>query len=80
MGSSPLDVPNAQITIVKFDGTNYLAWSQFALLYINGKDKEKYILDDMSIPSLKDQYRKWKTDNATVMLWFLHSMKHEFTN
>lgn len=39
MGSSPLNVPNTQITTVKFDGTNYLAQSQSALLYISVKDE-----------------------------------------
>lgn len=42
--SNPQDVPNVLITTIKFDGTNYLAWSQSTLLYINGKDKEEYIL------------------------------------
>lgn len=57
----------------------YLAWSQSALLYINGKDKE-YILVDIPISSTKDpKYRKWKTNNATVMSWLLHFMKPEFS-
>lgn len=68
MGSNPINVTNAQITTIKFDGTNYLAQSQSALLYIIGKDKEEYILDNMPIPNIKDpKYHKWKTDNATVM-------------
>lgn len=34
----------------------------------------------MTIPSITDpKYRKWKTDNATVMSWFLHSVKPEFS-
>lgn len=77
-GNNNPDIPNAKITTVKFDGTNYLAWSQSTLLYISGKDKENYILVEIVIPSVTDsKYRKWKTDNATVMSWFLHSMKSE---
>lgn len=54
---NPLIVPNAQITTIKFEGTNYLAKSQ-SIIYISGKDKE-YILKDMPIPSLKDpKYKK----------------------
>lgn len=42
---------NTQITTIKFDGTNYLAWSQLASLYISGKYKEDYLLEDMTIPN-----------------------------
>lgn len=80
VGSIPPDAPNTIINTMKFDGTNYLAWSQSALLYINDRDKEVYILEDLAIPSLKDpKYHKWKTDNATVMSWLLHSIKHEIS-
>lgn len=67
MGSNPTEVHNALITTIKFDGMNYLARSQSALLYISGKDE--YILKDMTIPSITNlKYQKLKTDNATVSL------------
>lgn len=81
MGNNPPEDPNAIIITVKFDGTNYLGWSQLALLYISGKYDEGYILEDMTIPSITDpKYRKWKTDNTIVMSWLLHSMKLEISH
>lgn len=44
VGNNPSEVPNAIITTVKFDGMNYLAWSQSTLLYVSGIDKEEYTL------------------------------------
>lgn len=68
VGSNPLEISNAMITTVKLDGTNYLSWSQSALLYISDKGKEEYILEDLTIPStMYTKYLKWKTDKVTVM-------------
>lgn len=79
-GNNTSKVPNTLITTIQFDGTNYLAWSQSALLYISGKDKKTYILDEMVIPSVTNlKYRKWKTENTTIMSWLLHSMKLEIS-
>lgn len=33
--------------MVMLDGTDYLAWSQSALLYINGKNKEEYLIENI---------------------------------
>lgn len=68
-GNNGSKVHNAIITTVRFDGTNFFAWSQFALLYISGKDKEAYILDEMVIPNITNpKYRKWKTKNAKTAI------------
>jgi len=62
---NPSESSNAQITTVKFDGTNYLAWSQPALLYISSKDEEKYLTQEMTIPNPSDPtYCKWKTEKC----------------
>jgi hypothetical protein len=58
VGNNPSKVPNAQIMTIKFDSLIYLAWFQSALFYICGKDKEEYILEDMTILNITDlKYR-----------------------
>lgn len=74
------DSSQAQITTVKFDGSNYLVWSKSVLIYIQGKDKEQYLIDEIEITEKTDpKFRKWKTKNATVMRWLLSFMKPEIS-
>lgn len=48
-----------QIRSVKFDGSNYLMWSKFVLIYIQGKDKEEYLTCEMVVPlRTNSRYRK----------------------
>lgn len=75
------DPPNLQITVVKLDGRNYLTWSQSALLCIKGKDKDKYLTGEVSVPDLDSPTcRKCKTEKAKGMSWLLHSTKPEISS
>ena len=52
---------------IKFDGHNYVLWSQVIKIYIVDKDKLGYILGD--IPQLEPTdpaFQKWRTENAVV--------------
>lgn len=70
-----------QINTVKFVGSNYLAWFKSILIYIQDKYKEEYLTGEVEIPPKGDpRYRKWKTENATVMGWLLGSMKPEISD
>jgi len=65
-----------QITTVKLDGLNYLAWSQSALLSIKSRGKMEDLNDRIQEPKPNDPtYDKWETKNSTVMSWLLHSMQ-----
>jgi hypothetical protein len=46
--------PTLQITTVKLDGLNYLAWSQFALLSIKSRGKMGYLNDRIKEPQPDD--------------------------
>jgi hypothetical protein len=68
--------PTLQITTVKLDGLNYLAWSQSALLSIKSKGKMGYLNCRIQEPKLNDPtYDKWEAKNSIVMSWLLHSMQ-----
>lgn len=65
---------------MKLDETNYLTWSKFILIYIQGKDNEDYLMGKMEAPPKNDpQYMKWKIENAMVMGWLSNSMKPEIS-
>lgn len=40
------EFPNAPITTIKFDGTNYLTWSKFVFIHIQGRDKKEYLTEE----------------------------------
>lgn len=43
------ETPNAFITTVKFDGSNYLPWFHLAQLYITGKAKLGYLTGETKL-------------------------------
>lgn len=50
------------------------------LIYIQGRDKEEYLTGEKKKPSRNDaSYRKWKTENVTVMEWLNNSMTPEIS-
>lgn len=60
--------PTLQITTVKLDGLNYLAWSQLTLLSIKSIGKMGYLNGRIQEPQPNDPaYDKWEVENSTVM-------------
>lgn len=71
-----INFPNVQITTIKLDRTNYLAWSQSAKNSLISKGKWDYVTGDIPILATSDfSYSKWRIENALVMTWLLHSMQ-----
>jgi hypothetical protein len=54
--TSHCENPTLQITTVKLDGPNYLAWSQFALLSIKSRGKMGYLNGKIQEPKLDGCY------------------------
>jgi hypothetical protein len=72
--------PTLQITTVKLDGLNYLAWSQSALLSIKSRGKMRYLNDRIQEPQPNDPASdKWETEKSTIMSWVSHSMQSEIS-
>lgn len=70
-------IPGAQVTTVKLDETNYLEWFQSTKMYIGGRSKLGYINGRVLKPADSDSqaYKKWESENLTVMSWLFNSMK-----
>ncbi|XP_057996496.1 uncharacterized protein LOC131175840 [Hevea brasiliensis] len=70
------DNPSLQISPVKLDGTNYLAWSRSCLLFIQARGLQGYITKDRKKPeSTSSTYSQWESENSLVMSWFINSMQ-----
>jgi hypothetical protein len=70
--------PTLQITTVKLDEFNYLAWSQSALLSTKSRGKMGYLNGRIQEQQPNDPtYDKWEAENSTIMSWLLHSMQPE---
>lgn len=68
------DHSSTPITTVKFDGTNYLFWSQSAHWLIFGRGKWGYITSDTPSSNSKDPtFPKWQAKDSLV-LWLVQSM------
>ena len=51
------------ITGYKLNGSNYLQWSQFVLMFIGSKDKDGYLTGEIVQPKSDDpRFRTWKTE------------------
>uniref|UniRef100_A0A5B6Z4H0 Retrotransposon Copia-like N-terminal domain-containing protein n=1 Tax=Davidia involucrata TaxID=16924 RepID=A0A5B6Z4H0_DAVIN len=75
MGSSG-DNPSLQISSVKLDGTNYLAWSRSFLLGVKACGLSAYLTGDAKKPKVTDvTHNQWLSDNSLVMSWLLNSMQ-----
>ena len=65
---------NLKITMTLFDGTNYLAWSKFVILFLKNRDKIGYV-SAITFPNVGDPgINKWDQKNSFVMSWLFHSM------
>lgn len=75
LGGIVNESPNSTITTIRLGGTNFLAWSQSAKLYITGKGKGAYLSGAAKMPApTNSAFEKWEAENAMVMSWLLHSM------
>lgn len=62
------DNPNTLISIVRFDGNNFLSWFYSAQIYITGKGKLGYLTGATKVlaPS-SPNFPKWVAESAIVM-------------
>ncbi|XP_073282737.1 uncharacterized protein, partial [Primulina huaijiensis] len=67
------DNPSLQISPVKLDGTNYLAWSRSCLLFIQARGMQGYI--NGKITSNRADTSKWESENSLVMSWLINSIQ-----
>lgn len=58
-GNASSDLSQLHITTMKFDGRNYLSWSKWALIYIEGRDKNDYLTGELEISTPEDP-KYWK--------------------
>ncbi|KAJ0017792.1 hypothetical protein Pint_10989 [Pistacia integerrima] len=66
------------VTDHKFNGHNYLQWSQSVVMYIGGKGKEEYLTGEISAPKQDDPtYKTWKADNHMIKSWLISSMNND---
>ncbi|CAN1190788.1 hypothetical protein LINPERHAP2_LOCUS40694 [Linum perenne] len=67
-----------QITNIKFNGSNYLRWSQSVRAYLRGRRKLGYITGAKKEPEEDDAaYEAWDSDNGTIITWLVNSMTEE---
>jgi len=67
-----------QITNIKFNGSNYLRWSQSVRAYLKGRRKLGYITGAKKEPEEDDAaYEAWDSDNGTIITWLVNSMTEE---
>ncbi|CAN1239583.1 hypothetical protein LINGRAPRIM_LOCUS2418 [Linum grandiflorum] len=59
------------ITIKKFNGKNYLPWSQSARMFITGKQKREYLTCIATKPAESDaaSFTKWENDDNQLDLY-----------
>lgn len=71
----------APIIIVKFDGNNYLAWSQSSQWSILSRGKWGYINGSIPTPAPSDpQFSKWEAEDALIVSWLLQSVQPSIGN
>ena len=77
-GSSSQNDAVSLVTSHKFNGHNYLQWSQSVMMYIGGKGKEEYLTGEIETPKPDDpKYKNWKTDNHMIKSWLVSSMNND---
>lgn len=63
---------------LRFNGNNYLQWSQSMTLFVRGHGREEHLTGSRIAPPTSDsQYRSWSTENIQVMSWLLGSLTPE---
>lgn len=75
--SAPVnDNPSLQISPIKLDGQNYLAWSRSCLLFIKARGLYDYITGRKKRPAEEDPLLgQWESENSLVMSWLINSMQ-----
>lgn len=84
-GGSEAIVPRQEVvqkidlspTDIKLEGvTNYLSWSRRAMLAVEQKDLDGYLLGTVKEPGDKTsaEGKKWKTVNSLIIGWLLNSV------
>lgn len=73
-----LDSSSIQITSNKFNGSNYLQWSQSVMLFVCGRAKDEFLSGDSTQLKTSDPTLKaWRSENSMVMSWLINSMTTE---
>ena len=74
------DNPSLQISPIKLDGTNYLAWSRSCLLFIKARGMQGYITGASKKPAANDDnFNQWDSENSLVMSWLINSMQPQIS-
>ncbi|XP_059638929.1 uncharacterized protein LOC132281222 [Cornus florida] len=75
------DSHSVQITNIRFNGDNYLRWSQSVQMYIRGRGKIGYLTGDKKAPVSEDpMYVTWDAKNSMVMTWLVNSMDEDISS
>ena len=70
------DNPSLQISLVKLDGNNYLAWSRSCLLFIKARGMQDYITSVKVKPVATDPlFHQWDSENSLIIAWLINSMQ-----
>ena len=71
-----IDNPSLQISPLKLDGTNYLAWSRSCLLSIKARGLQGYINNGKRRPDdTNPAVHKWDSENSLIMSWLINLMQ-----
>ncbi|KAJ7950679.1 Retrovirus-related Pol polyprotein from transposon TNT 1-94 [Quillaja saponaria] len=74
------DNPSLQISPVKFDSNNFLAWSRSCLLFIQARGLYGYVIGSKSKPADGDPLLEpWISENSLVMSWLINSMQPQIS-
>lgn len=70
------DNPSLQISPIKFDGTNYFAWSRSCLLFIKARGLYGFITGNTKKPDpSSSEFNKWDFEKSLIMSWLISSMQ-----
>ncbi|KAJ7951046.1 Retrovirus-related Pol polyprotein from transposon TNT 1-94 [Quillaja saponaria] len=74
------DNPSLQISPMKFDGNNFLAWSRSCLLFIQARGLYGYVIGSKRKPADGDPLlESWISENSLVMSWLINSMQPQIS-
>ena len=70
------DIPSLNISPIKLDGSNYLAWSRSCLLFIQARGLQGYITGKRQKPPVTDPtLSQWEYKNFLIISWLINSMQ-----
>ncbi|GAV83732.1 UBN2_3 domain-containing protein [Cephalotus follicularis] len=64
-----------KISLIKFDGTNYLPWSKACMIFVMANKLAGYLTGTTTRPIQADDEEKGLSEDALVMSWLLHSIE-----